>query len=131
MRGIGYVLAVAGFCLMTLPLAMGSTTGPDWLAKVPAKARAVKNPLAGDASAAKAGRKIFVQNCAMCHGQNAEGQATFPSLHTAQVRNLTDGDIEWLLMHGSLAKGMPSWSALSQTQRWDLITYIRTLKPQK
>lgn len=130
-RGIGYVLAFAGVCLMALPLAMGSTTGPDWLAKVPASARDVKNPLAGDASAAKAGRTLFVQNCAMCHGQDAQGMATFPSLHTAEVRNLTDGDIQWLLMNGSPVKGMPSWSALQERQRWELISYIRTLKPAK
>jgi cytochrome c oxidase cbb3-type subunit 3 len=117
--------------MMGLPLAMGSTTGPDWLAKVPAKARAEKNPLAGKPSAVKAGRTLFVQYCAMCHGQNAQGQATFPSLHTAEVRNLTDGDIQWLLTNGSLAKGMPSWSALPETQRWELISYIRSLPPQK
>lgn len=131
LRGVGYLLAMVGVCLMGLPLAMGSTTGPDWLAKVPAKARAMKNPLAGNAAAAKAGRAIFVQNCAMCHGQNAQGQATFPSLHTAEVRNLTDGDIQWLLTNGSLVKGMPSWSALSVTQRWQLVSYIRSLPPMK
>ncbi|MGC8548532.1 MAG: c-type cytochrome [Acidobacteriaceae bacterium] len=131
MRGIGYLLAVAGVCLVGLPLAMGSTTGPDWLAKVPAKARAEKNPLAGKASAVKAGRTLYVQYCAMCHGQNAQGQATFPSLHTAEVRNLTGGDIQWLLTNGSLAKGMPAWTALSETQRWELVSYIRSLPPMK
>jgi mono/diheme cytochrome c family protein len=131
MRGVGYVLAVTGVCLMTLPLAMGSTTGPDWLPKVPASARAEKNPLAGSATAVKAGRTLFVQDCAMCHGENAQGQATFPSLHTAEVRNLTDGDIQWLLTNGSLVKGMPAWTALSVTQRWQLVSYIRSLPPMK
>ncbi len=131
MRGVGYLLATAGIGLILLPVAMGSMTGPDWLAKVPAKARAEKNPLAGKDSAAKAGRTLYVQYCAMCHGDNAQGQATFPSLHTAQVRNLTDGDIQWLLTNGSLAKGMPAWTALSVTQRWQLVSYIRSLPPIK
>lgn len=131
LRGVGYLLATVGICLMLLPLAVGSTSGPDWLARVPAKARSVKNPVAGQASAVVAGKKLYVQYCAMCHGQEAQGVGTFPSLRTAEVRRVSDGDIQWLLTNGSLSKGMPAWTALSKTQRWDMVSYIRSLPPQK
>lgn len=135
MRGVGSVLAVAGVCLMILPLAMGSTAS-DWLSKVPAKARAEKNPLAGKASAVKAGKTAYMEFCAQCHGEHAQGkhgqgQGTFPSLRTARVRHMTDGDLEWILKNGDLAKGMPAWSALPLKQRWQMVSYIRSLPPMK
>ncbi|USZ14440.1 cytochrome-c oxidase, cbb3-type subunit III [Moraxella sp. FZFQ2102] len=44
--------------------------------------------LAADPEAQKIGNRLFLQNCALCHGSNAEGAAGYP--------NLTDND--WL--HG-------------------------------
>lgn len=129
-RGLGYAAGVAGLCLMMLPLAMGST-GADWLAKVPASARAQKNPLGHSAAAVSAGKTTYTQYCAQCHGDQAQGMGTFPSLRTAEVRHATDGDLQWILTNGDLMKGMPAWTALPVKQRWELVSYIRSLPPQK
>lgn len=129
-HGFGYAVGVAGICLMMLPLAMGAT-GADWLAKVPPSARAQKNPLAHEASAAGTGKTIYREYCAQCHGAQAQGMGSFPSLRTAVVRHATDGDLQWLLTNGDLVKGMPAWSALPVKQRWELVSYIRSLPPQK
>jgi mono/diheme cytochrome c family protein len=42
-------------------------------AKVPEKARAKSNPLAEDPDPPVAGKKLFEQHCAECHGNTAEG----------------------------------------------------------
>lgn len=43
--------------------------------------------LAGDAQAMAIGERLFMNNCAQCHGSDARGARTFP--------NLTDGDWLW------------------------------------
>jgi hypothetical protein len=41
--------------------------------KAPARARLRSNPLAGDREAVVAGKKMFREHCAQCHGEAAEG----------------------------------------------------------
>ena len=47
---------------------------------------------------------------------------------TDRIRAATDGDLEWFLRQGDLGHGMPSWSSLPEAQRWQLITYLRSLQ---
>ena len=75
----------------------------------------------------QAGRKIFVEHCAACHGIHAEGHGKKPCLRSTRVHNATDGELEWLLGNGELAKGMPSWSKLPDQQRWQLVTYLKNM----
>ena len=51
-----------------------------------------------------------------------------PSLKTDRIRTATDGDLEWFLRQGDLAHGMPSWSSLPEAQRWQIVTYLRSLQ---
>ena len=65
--------------------------------------------LAEDPGALKVGSRLFLQNCAVCHGSNAKGALGYP--------NLTDGD--WLYggnasnllatLHNGRVGGMPAW----------------------
>ena len=107
---------------------MAATSDSPWLARVPGKERARQNPFEGDPMAARAGEKLFGQHCAACHGANAEGKGKHPDLHSDAVRNAQPGELQWLLTNGSLRRGMPSWSRLPEQQRWQLITYLKTLK---
>lgn len=100
-----------------------------WLKRVPAAARARQNPFASDPEAAGAGRKLFAEHCASCHGQNAEGTRRKPTLRSQRVHDASDGELEWLLTNGSLARGMPSWSGLPEEQRWQIVVYLRSLPP--
>ena len=87
-----------------------------WLLKVPAKDR---------------GAKIFAEHCAPCHGEDAAGKAQGkhirPSLHADRVKQAAPGELFWLLTNGSQKNGMPSWSRLPDAQRWQLITYLKSL----
>jgi mono/diheme cytochrome c family protein len=99
------------------------------LAKAPAKAAVRLNPLATDPEAVAAGAKLFGLHCAECHGEQAEGSRKAPSLRAPEVRLATPGTIFWLLTNGVVRRGMPVWSKLPEPQRWQLVSYIKSLTP--
>ena len=72
-------------------------------------ARSIED-LATDDEALKVGQRLFIQNCAQCHGSDAHGTTGFP--------NLTDKDwlyggtpevIKETIMNGRIASGMMAW----------------------
>jgi mono/diheme cytochrome c family protein len=97
------------------------------LAKSPKKAAPRRNPLADDPDAVAAGSKLFGQHCAECHGEAADGGKKGPSLRAPEVQEATPGALCWLLTNGVVRKGMPVWSKLPDAQRWQLVTYIKSL----
>jgi mono/diheme cytochrome c family protein len=97
------------------------------LAKAPQKARVKRNPLEKDPDAPAAGRNLFEQHCSECHGNLAEGGRKGPSLRAAQVQNADPGAIFWILTNGVVWRGMPVWSKLPEPQRWQLVSYIKSL----
>lgn len=103
----------------------------EWLRKVPPRDRGRPNPLASDPDAPLAGARIFAEHCAQCHGEDAQGKSdgkhSRPNLHADRVKQATSGELFWLLTNGSLKNGMPSWSRLPDAQRWQLITYLKSL----
>ena len=103
----------------------------EWLRKVPAKDRARANPVASHPDSVAAGGKIFAEHCAACHGEDAagriQGKHIRPNLHADRIKQATPGELFWLLTNGSLKNGMPPWSRLPEAQRWQLITYLKSL----
>ena len=106
---------------------LAAAAASDWRAHVPAKDRAIRDPLPLTTDNAAAGLALYRRNCTGCHGANAEGRRHKPSLRSEDVRSASDGELFWLLRNGSLAHGMPSWSRLPEPQCWQLIQYLRTL----
>jgi mono/diheme cytochrome c family protein len=125
MRGRWVVFAMCVLASVSL-LWAGAGDGA-WLKNVPEKDRARTNPLAGDAQAPAAGGKLFRQHCVACHGEDGTGKGKKPSLRSEHVRGATEGELEWLLTNGSLKNGMPSWSRLPEAQRWQIVSYLKTL----
>jgi len=99
-----------------------------WVTRVPEKDRNRRNPFAGNATAALAGAKLFNQNCASCHGSDARGRNQHPSLRSERIRSASPGELQWLLTNGSMKNGMPSWSRLPEPQRWQIVSYLKTLE---
>lgn len=58
----------------------------------------------------------------------AEGTKKAPSLLEPQVQNASPGALFWLLTNGVVRRGMPVWSKLPDAQRWQLVSYIKSLK---
>jgi mono/diheme cytochrome c family protein len=99
------------------------------LAKVPKKAVTRRNPLESDPDAVAVGRKLFDQHCAECHGEDAEGTRKAPSLRARTVQQSTPGTLFWILTNGVVRRGMPVWSKLPEPQRWQLVSYLKSLNP--
>jgi mono/diheme cytochrome c family protein len=111
----------------TVSLLFAAAGDGAWLKDVPQKDRDRPNPMASDPDAVPAGAKLFGEHCAKCHGEDAGGKGKRPSLRSERVKSATPGELEWLLANGSLKNGMPSWSRLPQPQRWQLVTYLKSL----
>jgi mono/diheme cytochrome c family protein len=97
------------------------------LARVPKKARLKRNPVENDPEAAMAGKKLFEQHCAECHGKIADGTKRGPSLRASRLRNAMPGEIFWIVTNGVVRRGMPAWSKLPEPQRWQIVTFLREL----
>jgi mono/diheme cytochrome c family protein len=116
------------FCISALAFALAAGVGDGhWRTKVPERDRLRQNPVADDAESMAAGAKLFRMFCASCHGSDARGRNRRPDLHSDHVREATPGELEWLLRNGSLKNGMPSWSRLPEAQRWQLVTFLKSI----
>ena len=116
-------------CIFALAsiLAVGrSAIAAEPLEKVPAKSAVRLNPLAADPDAPAAGKKLFEQHCAQCHGQDAQGGNHAPGLTTGPIRGATDGAVFWILTNGMVRRGMPTWSKLPGPQRWQIVTWLKS-----
>jgi len=114
--------------IISSALLFGAVGDGLWMIKVPDKARGRQNPFAGEPTAVAAGAKLFRQNCASCHGDDATGLSNRPSLHSERVRAASPGELEWLLKNGSMKNGMPSWSRLPEQQRWQIVAFLKSLQ---
>ncbi len=121
-------LLMTGLLLSATFLFAASIGDGAWKSKVPEKDRARENPYDSQANAIAAGAKLFHQNCASCHGSEATGTEKKPGLHSERIRNSTPGELEWLLKNGSMKNGMPSWSRLPEQQRWQIVSYLKSLQ---
>ena len=120
--------SVFSWCLI-LALALSTTVfASDWEKKVPEADRSATNPLANDASAAAAGAQTYTQKCAKCHGANAEGKGSHPSLRTQNMQGATQGELNWIITHGTGIHGMPGFGKLPETERWQAVLYIKSLQ---
>lgn len=117
------------FCVvLTLLLSMAAiATDQSWKRHVSARDRDRQNPYANQPDAVDAGARLFADHCSKCHGDDALGYGKRPSLRTPDVQDATDGEIFWILKNGFLRRGMPSWSALPDASRWQLVTYVKSL----
>jgi glucose/arabinose dehydrogenase len=91
----------------------------------PADAKAAKNPYAGQG--APEGKNLYNQRCAACHGQTGEGSGNIPSLASGKAHTALDGEIFWYITKGDLPNGMPSWAALPENDRWQIVTFVKSL----
>jgi mono/diheme cytochrome c family protein len=125
MKGrVGVLMLLMATSMVCFALADGS-----WLKKVPQSDRARVNPYAGKPEAVDAGTNLFRNNCAKCHGVDAEGKSSRPSLRSDRLKAASDGEIAWLLKNGNAYKGMPGWGGLPEQQRWQIVAYLRSLNP--
>ena len=119
------------FCLaISASLLLCAAANPHW-DHIPQKDHIRVNPFATDADSVAAGALLYKDHCAQCHRSDASGDGRKkPSLRTERIKSATDGDLEWFLRQGDLRRGMPSWSSLPEAQRWQVVSYLRSIQSQ-
>lgn len=125
----GKVIKVAAVVLAVIGMFAGfSATAQEAIFhNAPASAVETKNPLAGQTAAAQAGAEVFASTCANCHGEKGEGAGNVPSLVKGAAHSAPDGALFWYITKGDISNGMPSWASLSEQQRWQVVTFLKTL----
>jgi mono/diheme cytochrome c family protein len=98
------------------------------IAQAPLATRDWHNPYEGQPDAIAAGKKLYLQHCAECHANDARGHGRAVNLRWPGVQNATPGELVWFLRNGNLWRGMPSWSGLPVERRWQIVTYLKSLR---
>ena len=93
----------------------------------PASAQAMKNPYQGQDAATAAGKQLYAQNCASCHGVAGKGTGNVPSLVDGKLDSVKPGEVFWFITRGDKGNGMPSWAALPVKERWRIVTYVQSM----
>lgn len=104
-------------------------------------AKALEAPVPGSPEIRKHGESLFQGLCARCHGKNGEGNGPFAPFLNPKPRDFTGrtfkqrvdaSDIESVdiglyrtLSLGIKGTAMPAWSALSPSDRWALVYYVK------
>ena len=124
--------AVVALTTLIAGAAVATAGSCDW--KAPPTAVNRPNPVPSNANTIALGQKLFASNCQTCHGASGKGDGPGgaalekkPADLGACIKsnNETDGSLFWKISEGR--SPMVSWKgALSETQRWELVNYIKT-----
>ena len=105
------------------------------------EAAKLKNPVPADAASLEAGKKLYVEQCAGCHGDTGKGDGPMaaytgdpqPSdLSDAEwSHGSTDGEIYTIIRDGIDGTAMKDFAKdLKETEIWQVVNYVKTLAPK-
>jgi PQQ-dependent dehydrogenase (methanol/ethanol family) len=86
----------------------------------------LKNPVAGQAEAIAAGKKLYLEGCSGCHGPTAEGGRGPNLAQGDQIRGATNRHLMSVIAEGVKGSDMPP-SGLPNDKIWQVIAYLRNL----
>jgi mono/diheme cytochrome c family protein len=111
--------------------AQDESSNTPWVA--PDDAKKVKNPVKPTPEGLASAAHLYKLNCAGCHGAKGDGKGAAAEALPRKPANFTDakmmgettdGELFWKMSTGR--PPMPTWQTLSETQRWELVNYLRT-----
>lgn len=119
--------------LVAMSLAFLACKGPD--SGLPEAYRRLAVPAARLESpeARERGRALFLEHCALCHGDRADGRGVRRQGLSSQPRDFTDAAwrertsprrVFFVIREGSAGTAMPAWKALDDGEIWDLMAYL-------
>lgn len=86
------------------------------------------------------GRALFIEHCALCHGERGNGQGLRKEGLTRPPRDFTN--VAWrqstsarrvffTIREGLQDTPMPAWKALSEQDAWEMTGYVLSLSEQR
>lgn len=104
---------------------------------LPASQNRLRNPYPATAQRLATGQQLFHTQCALCHGDDGQGQTAIgrqmypksPNLG-GLTENKSDGALYYSIRNGIRMSGMPAWNQDSEEEIWNLVSYIRSLRKQ-
>lgn len=101
-----------------------------------------RTPIPPSDKSLQQGRKLFLQNCSVCHGEDGAGKGPAATALETPPANFLDkkhsaiyspGEKFWIIGHGTEKTGMPAFSNLTPIERWHLVNHIIQLQhdPEK
>lgn len=95
----------------------------------------LKNPVALTPEHLEEGKKLFLNMCSHCHGNEgradgaivAAGKYPVPMYQSENIKNLPEGKIFFSITYGKNLMG-PHASQLSQEERWKIVHFVQTLQ---
>jgi high-affinity iron transporter len=90
------------------------------------------------AQARSRGRALFLEHCAICHGERADGRGPRHNLsqqaadftNSAWRARMTPRRAFYVIREGVRGTPMPAWKILSEDQGWDLVAYVLSVAEQ-
>lgn len=98
------------------------------------------NPTVADEASIARGNELYTINCLQCHGATGEGNGPIAAflinfkpanLTSPVVQSKSDGSIFLTISNGLEGRMPPLNENLTIPERWDVVNYVRTLKPSK
>ncbi len=101
----------------------------------------VNNPLPLTPEALDAGKKVYIRECLVCHGDSGRGTGPYReglqpsppdfSDKSKYGKDYTDADYYWRVSEGLPWSAMPAWKVqYSEEVRWQLVHYVRAIFTQ-
>ena len=118
----------------------GECPQPRFTGSAPTEYLKLANPVGADADLAAA-KKLFLGDgdsvaCASCHGRKGDGKGPMSKMFDPPPRNfacaqtvlgIPDGQLFWIIRHGSPETSMPPHPKLADREVWMLVAYLRQI----
>jgi mono/diheme cytochrome c family protein len=119
--------------LAAMWLVYSACRGGDGDLPEPYRSLAVPEERLRSPAAREHGRALFLQNCALCHGDHADGRGVRRQALSSPPRDFTDRTwrartsprrVFHVIREGSHGTAMPAWKSLEESDAWDLTAYL-------
>lgn len=98
-----------------------------------------RTPIYPNEESLQQGRKLFLHNCSVCHGEKGDGKGPAAATLKTQPANFLDkkhsdiyapGEKFWIIGNGSGKTDMPGFPQIDPLDRWHLVNFILHLRQQ-
>jgi high-affinity iron transporter len=96
----------------------------------------VPTALLASVDARQRGRALYIDHCALCHGERGDGQGVRREGLSTPARDFTNPawrqttsprHVFFAIREGRTGTPMPNWKSLTEQETWDLTAYVLSL----